>query len=111
MLTERIYYGHDNTIDRILKSDGVAVDLNLVTKIGITIGGVTFESSDKAAGVITWDQVGYDTGEIRIDIGNELTLLPLVGDIYDCEITVFDASHTKGIAWDTIRVEVLADYY
>lgn len=111
MATEKIYVGHDNTIDRILKADGVAQDLSNATKIAISIGGTTFESSDKANGIITWDQAGYDTGEIRIGIGNETGLQALAGSTYDAEITVFDASNPNGITWDTIRVEVIADYY
>lgn len=111
MATEKIYVDHDNTVDLILKSDGVAVDLSNATKISISIGGTTFESANKATGVITWDQVGYETGEIRIDIGNETGLDALAGSTYDAEITVFDASNPNGIAWDVIRVQVIADYY
>jgi len=110
--TERIYVGRDNTIDRVLLSDKVAVDLSNATKIAISIGGTTFESTNKATGVITWDQPGYSAGEIRIGIGNESGLVALAGSTYDAEITVFDASHQNGISWvEPVRVEVIADYY
>ena len=69
MRTEIVYKGHDNTINLILKSDGVAQDLSGVTKITATFGTTLVSSEDKAAGTITWDQAGYATGEIRIAAG------------------------------------------
>ena len=102
MRPEYIYLGHDNTVDLLLKADNqdglgsVAIDLENVTKITLSFGDVLIESIDKANGVITWDQVGYAVGEIRIDIGGEA----IPADAYRVSIVVYDASATDGIVWE-----------
>ena len=106
MATEILFLGHDNTIDLVLKADGAAVDLAAVTAITATFNGTTVESTDKAAGAITWDQGGYDTGEIRMALGGE-TITP---GTYDVAINVKDPSNTEGIAWGYVRIEVVAEF-
>ena len=99
---EYIYLGHDNTIDLILKADGTAQDLSGVTKITATFGSTLIESTDKASGLITWDQSGYDTGEIRLDLGQQ----SLTADTYTVPIVVYDATYTNGVVWEDIRIVV-----
>jgi len=105
MSKEYIYLGHDNTIDRILKADDIPQDLSSVTKITMTFGDTTLESTDKASGIITWDQGGYDTGEIRMDLGAQT----IDAGNYRAPIVVYDATNTDGIVWDTINVVVVDD--
>lgn len=103
-MAELLYLGRDNTIDLVLKEDGTAVDLNSVTKITVTFGGTTFTSTDPANGIITWAQAGYDTGEIRLDLGDE-TITP---EIYSACLTVYDISNPAGVVWGNVLIEVIS---
>jgi len=105
MPNEYAYLGHDNTIDLILKSDGTAQDLSAVTKITATFGSTLVESTDKASGLITWDQSGYDIGEIRLDLGQQ----SLTADTYTVPIVVYDATYTNGVVWGEIIVVVRSE--
>lgn len=102
MTTEIVYLGHDNTIDFQLVADDEAQDLSAVTKITATFGTKRISSTDKAAGVITWDQAGYDTGEIRLALGGES--IPAGG--YEMYIVVYDPSNTDGVVWGPANVLV-----
>ena len=105
MSTEVVYKGHDNTIDLVLKSDNTAQDLSGVTKITASFTDILVSSTDKAAGLITWDQAGYDTGEIRIAIGGET----ITADTYNVPIIVYDAANANGVIWGYIVIEVKDD--
>lgn len=105
MSTEIVYRDHDNTIDLVLKSDGIAQNLSGVTKITATFDDTLVSSTDKAAGLITWDQAGYDTGEIRIAIGGEL----ITAKTYNVPIIVYDAANANGVVWGYIVIEVKDD--
>lgn len=102
MTTEIVWLGHDNTIDLLLKAVGVAQDLADVTKITATFGTTTITSEDHAAGAILWNNDGYDTGEIRLDLGDQ-TIVP---GGYDVPIVVYDPSNTNGVVWGSIHVAV-----
>ena len=104
-MTEFIWLGHDNTIDLLLKADGVATDLASVTKITITLGSKLITSTDAAAGLITWDQAGYDTGEIRMGLGGQT----ITAGSYSAPLIVYDAANTTGIMWGYVACEVKAD--
>ena len=102
MATEIVYLGHDNTIDLLLKADGTAQDLSSVTKITATFGDTLIESTDAATGPITWAQSGYDTGEIRLALGDQ----SITADRYMVPIVVYDATNTDGIVWGYVAIEV-----
>ena len=108
---EYILLGRDNTIDLLLLKEGpddsspVAVDLENATKITASFGDDLVSSVDKAAGVITWDQVGYDVGEIRLALGEEV----LTAGTYQVPIIVYDAVNDDGIQWKRIDCKVVAD--
>jgi hypothetical protein len=101
--TELVFLGHDGSIDLLLKADNqdglgsVAIDLENVTKITATFGVVLVESTDKAAGIITWDQPTYRTGEIRMKLGAQSIA---VGNV-DVALVVYDASILNGVVWDS----------
>jgi hypothetical protein len=109
---EYVYLGRDNTVDLVLKkkhpvddATWVAVELTAATKITATFGADLVESTDKAAGPITWDQVGYDTGEIRLALGAEA----LTPGAYEVPIIVYDAVFTAGVQWKKVDITVVAD--
>ena len=113
MASETVWLGHDNSIDLVLKKDGVALtndEMDAITKITATFGSILIESTNQAADPIRWRGSGYDTGEIRISVGAE-TIPPRVYN--HVWLTVYDASNTDGIVWstdgDTISVHVRAD--
>jgi len=99
---EIIYLGHDNTINLVLKADGAAQDLSSVTKITASFGDTLVESEDAAAGAITWAQDGYDTGEIRLDLGGQ----SITAGKYHVPIVIYDAQNTNGVVWGHIYAEV-----
>ena len=103
MSKEYVYDGHDNTIDLILKSDGTAQDLSTVTKITASFGDTLVSSEDAAAGAITWAQDGYDTGEIRLSLGNQ-DITP--GLYRNVPIIIYDIVNPNGIVWDTVDILV-----
>jgi len=102
---EIIHTGHDNTIDRRLKADGVVVNLSAVTKMTLTIGALTISSlttpssfdwsSHAASGIVHFKNLGNVTG-----------MAALAGKSYSAKLVVFDASHTTGLVWDYIPVSV-----
>jgi hypothetical protein len=101
-MSEIVYLTHNNTIDLILKSDGVAQDLSAVTKITATFRGITITSVNKVTGLIKWGNAGYVTGEIRLDLGEQAIA---AGD-YNVPIVVYDEINTLGVVWGYIRVQV-----
>jgi len=102
---ETVYLGHNNLINLQLKADGVAFDLSDITKITATFGTTLISSEDKAAGLITWDQEGYATGEIRLNLGGQ----SITSDYYEVPIVVYDASHAEGIVWGIVDFKVAAE--
>ena len=108
---EYILLGRDNTIDLLLEKEGpddsapVAVDLSNATKITASFGTTLVSSTDKAAGLITWDQVGYDVGEIRMALGGET----ITAGTYTVPIIVYDAVNDDGIQWRKVDMKVVAD--
>lgn len=106
MTTEYIYLGHDNTVDRILKADGVAIETADITRITATFNDGTYINSISKTGDIKWDQVGYDAGEIRFDLGGS-NIKP--GEHDGVPIVVYDAVYTDGILWDYIDFIVVKD--
>lgn len=111
MTTEIVYLDHDNTIDLILKKRvpptkvAAAEDLSPVTRITLTIGGTLIDSDDVGT-PITWTDSSQETGEVHFDLGGYDLV---VGHHIDCPIIVYDTSHTDGLVWDHINIDVIAD--
>ena len=101
-MSEIVFLAHNNTIDLLLKAGGTAQNLSSVTKITATFGTTTITSTDHAAGVIKWDNAGYDTGEIRLDLGGET----IAAGSYYTAIVVYDAINTDGIVWGYVMIDV-----
>jgi hypothetical protein len=101
---ETVYLGHDNSIELLLKADGVSVSLAAVTVMKLTIGEVTIESDNGDSDPIRWAKEGYASGEVRLFLGDQ----PLVsrGSAYDAWLTVYDASNADGIVWGKFRCKV-----
>lgn len=102
-MSEIVFLAHNNTIDLLLRADGVAQDLSAVTKITATFGATTITSEDHAAGSIKWNNAGYDTGEIRCDFGGQI----IPPGQYYVYFVVYDPVNTDGVVWGKLAIEVL----
>ena len=101
MADETIWLGHDNTIDLQLKKDGVALtndEMDAITMITASFGSILISSENEAGDPIRWRQSGYDTGEIRIDVGGESIPPRTYNHVW---LVVYDASNTEGVVWST----------
>jgi len=102
---ETIYFGHDNSIRRILKSRSPggaweAQALTSVTKITLTIGKKLIESDNGNDDAIQWIKGGYATGEVRIFLGPRV----VSPGNYHAWLVVYDAVNTNGLVWGFIPI-------
>jgi hypothetical protein len=102
-ILEYVYLGRDNSIDILLKADGVAVDLSSVTQIDLIVGDVTISSTNQGVDLIRWAQVGYDTGEVRLALGDSSITASGKQRAY---LIVYDPTNTAGINWGAIDLYV-----
>lgn len=105
MSVETVYLGHDNSIDMILKADGVAQSLAAVTSMTLTFGTLKITSTNQVNDVIKWNQGGYATGEVRFFLGAQ----NIPPGLYTAPLVVYDASNDDGIVWTRIRISVIAE--
>ena len=99
MTTEIVYNGHDNTIDLLLKADGVAEDLSSVTRMTLEVAGSTIDSDVSGA---AFDWATGVTGKLILALGDE----GLTAGSYRATLTVYDSTNTDGIVWGTFKVIV-----
>jgi hypothetical protein len=99
---ELVWTGRDNTIDLLLKADGVArTDLDTsVTKMVLRYNDVYYSSTEHS-GVFDWVTRGSE-GIVILSLGH----LGLTGSDRKAELIVYDASNTNGIVWDQIYIKV-----
>ncbi len=105
MKTEFVYLGHDNSIDVILKSNDVAVDLSSVTRITLTLGAKLIDSDNGDTDPIRWIKPAYITGEVRLFLGAQ-AIRP--GN-YQAPLIVYDPTNPNGIYWANIPLSVIAE--
>lgn len=103
-MREVVYLGHSNSIDCILKSNGSAVDLSVLTPTQMTanFGTQVITSTNNATHHILWSQAGYETGEVRLFFGS--TTIG-AGD-YDVPLIVYSATATNGVVWGKLGIRV-----
>ena len=99
MTTERTYVGHDNTIDLLLKADGVAQDLSEVTRMTLEVSTKTVDS-DVSGDAFDW--APGTTGKVILTLGAE----GLSVGTWQATLTVYDGSNTNGIVWGTFNLIV-----
>lgn len=102
---EIAYIGLSNTNNFILKQNSTAVDLTTVTKMTLTVGSNAIESTNSTAS-ITWNQAGYETGEVRLHLGNQATIST---GVYECPLIVYDSTWVNGLFWGNIPLQVKAN--
>lgn len=102
---EIVFLGHDNSIDLILKADGTAQNLASVTDMTITVGTVTVSSDNGDADPIRWAKAAYDTGEVRLFLGDQ----SLTPGSYSAPLVVYDSDNPDGVVWGYIPMTVKAE--
>jgi hypothetical protein len=105
MKLEIAYLGHDNSIDLILKADGVAQPLASFTKMTLTFDTLLVSSTNLDTDPIRWGKLGYGTGEVRLFLGG----IPVPPKSYNVPLILFDSSDLEGIVWDFIPIKVVAE--
>lgn len=100
MTVERVYNGYDNTIDLLLKADGVAQDLSSVTRMTLEVGDVTVDS-DESGDAFDWDT--GTTGKVVLALGDQDIS---AGGYDDAKLTVYDTENTNGIVWGILTLLV-----
>lgn len=105
MKLETVYLGHDNSIDVLLKADGVAQDLSGVTKMTLTFGTKKVESTNQTNDPILWNKGGYQTGEVRFFLGG----VSITPKTYHAPLIVYDVDNDDGIVWGYFDVVVVAE--
>jgi hypothetical protein len=107
MTIEIGYLGRENTIDLLLQSNGSAVDLSGTTSMSLKLGAVVLTSTNSTAQGITWNGVGYATGEVRLHLGS--TAITVTAGVYDANLSAADASTPNGVIWSNIGIELKTD--
>ncbi len=94
---EYVYTGRDNTVDLLLKADGVAVDLSTVTRMLVAdVDGAFSVDSSTSPGAFDWNP--GSTGKLVITLGDES--IP-VGK-YKCQLIVYDPTNPDGVVWGKV---------
>ena len=109
MTTEVFYTGHDNTIDVQLRADGVAIEMDDVTKVQLVMSDTLTISSDTDTGVFDWDEhkVATEAADRKMIIAlNEKSGDPVSAGKYTAYLVIYDPTNTDGIRWDDIRILV-----
>jgi hypothetical protein len=102
-----VYHNHSNSVDFILKSNNSAVALDAATVITLTLGTVLITgTAANATGHIRWAQAGYETGEVRLFLGEDTQVSP---GSYDAPLVVYSATATAGVVWGKVGLIVKDD--
>lgn len=102
MTIETVYVGNDNSIDIILKEDGVAVDLSGTSRVTLELDSV-YDSA-----VVGWgDNEPFDvtegSGKLIMRLGG---LGIAAGNYPEAELVVYDPGNLNGIVWGKLKVIV-----
>jgi hypothetical protein len=105
MAAEIVWLGHDNSVNRVLKSEGIAVALTSVTRMTLSFGSVLVDSDNGDADPIRWIKSDYAVGEIRMFLGGQT----IAAGSYQSPLVVYDATNVNGVVWGMIPIMVMAD--
>ena len=97
MEREVVYLGRDNTIDLLLKADGVLQDLSGVTHAALVFSGVTVSSVARTG---WFDWTSGTTGQLILKLGGTT----ISKGFYQAELIVYDSGNTKGVCWGKVPI-------
>lgn len=99
-LTETVYLARDNTVDLLLKADGVVTDLSPVTQVDLVDKGCTFTiSSTTSPTAFDWATSGAN-GILIMALGDE----PIPEGSYTVRVVLYDGTATDGIVWGDVKL-------
>ena len=102
--TATVYLDRDNVVQLKLMEAGAASATTSITAMKLIVGEVLVSSTNVAADHIRWNQSGYETGEVRLQLGHEeLT----AGRYHRCFLITYTATNTQGEVWGTLQLFVL----
>lgn len=96
---ERVYKNRDNTVDLLLKADGVAIDLSAITKMGLVGDGWAVDS-DSDPTVFNFSTGG---GVVVLSLGSISAIPTGKGRV---AIIIYDDDNTDGICWGKFFIYV-----
>lgn len=99
---ETVYNGRDNTIDLLLKADGVAQDLSTVTRMVVAEQDDAF-SVDSATSPDAFDWATGTTGVVVFAFGGE----GITAGYHQCRLIVYDPTNANGVVWGSIKLTVI----
>ena len=95
MITEYSYNNRDNTVDLLLKADGVAEPLDSVNRmVLIDKDGNVLVDENTSPGAFS--RSADVTGKVVLSLGNE----SLTAGSYYVHLVVYDPDNTDGIVWN-----------
>ena len=97
-MTEYVYLGHDNTVDLLLKVDGVVADIVSSTRMTVEFGSTVIDS-DVSASAFDWDD---GSGMLYLTMGDE----SIPPGTYNAVLTVYDSVNTDGVVWNKFKCKV-----
>lgn len=104
-VTEIVYLNRDNTVDLLLKADGVAEDLTAVTRMIVKQeDGDWSVDSDTYPSAFDW--APGTTGKVILDLAAALAAEDVSAGKYISRLVVYDPSNTNGIVWGTFLLIV-----
>lgn len=106
-ITETVYLLRQNYFAVQLTESRTAVSTSGFTSMKMAIGDVLVESTNIAGDPIRWNQSGYETGEVRLQLGEVDDLV--AGRYPRCYLVVYDATYTSGRVWGALQLFLLDD--
>ena len=105
-MDEIVYIGdYHNRNDFILKDGDAPLDLSSVTQIDINIEGIDVSSTNQSADPVRWDQIGYETGEVRCTLGGISGLDEGNRRLW---MVVIDPTNPNGVVYGPITIFFIA---
>ncbi len=99
-VTEIVYLSRDNTVDLLLKTDGVAQDLSSVTRMIVKQEDGTWAIDSQTYGS-AFDWTPGVTGKLILDLAAALATENVSAGTNVVRLVVYDPTNTDGIVWDT----------
>lgn len=105
--TETVYLLRQNYFSLQLTSSYEPVSTADFTAMKMAIGDVLVSSTNITGDAIRWNQSGYETGEVRLQLGEVTDLV--AGRYPRCYLVCYDATYTAGRVWSCLQLFILDD--
>lgn len=103
-MSATVFLDRDNKITLKLLQDGAPITEDLVTKAVLWVPGTAFSSGLPQVVDSDGPNITLTDGATKVTL--ELGSLDVKQGAHSCYLTVYDAAHPNGIAWDRISLRV-----